>query len=143
MQLGFRESILLFIYMSENESNPQKSIAVILNPETEELIGRVSLVGDFHPATKWINAKGPLQNFDVIEGMEELREVWAHQEEVLLRTNYGQCSVQIVTYPTEGENQGCLSFNSNFEQSPKLPNEQRSKSSLQRGFAFLQSLLSI
>jgi len=126
--------------MPENKSEIRRPTAVILNPETEEVIGMISLVGDPVPPTEWINASGPLQGFVIIDGREELKESWTYQEEVLLRNNRWQRSIKLITYPTEGEDQGFLDFTSDYVASPKLSPEVKTKLLTQRGFAFLQSI---
>lgn len=129
--------------MTENESYPQKSIAIVTNQETDKLIGRISLVGNPVPATKWINANGPLQGFVIIDGREFLKDAWSHQTEILLSTYIGQRTIKIVTYPTEGEDQGYLDFTSDLEVFPTNQSEGKTRISTKRGFAFLQSLFSI
>ncbi len=128
--------------MSENESGTQKPNAIIINPTTEKILGQVSLVGDPVPATEWISTNGAIQSFVIVEGKENLKEIWAQQAVVLLRTTHGQRFIKIVTYPSEGENQGYLDYTSDFVISPKLMSERKTRLLTQRGFAFLQSLFS-
>ena len=128
--------------MPENESLIDKSIAFVINPETNKSIGRISLVGNPVPATKWINASGPLQGFIIVDGRELIRDAWSYQHEVLLQTYIGQRTIKIVTYPTEGEDQGYLDFTSELEVSPKIQAERKNRLLSKRGFAFLQSLFS-
>jgi hypothetical protein len=129
--------------MSENESNHEKYTAIVIDIDTEEILGRISLVGDPVPATEWISANGPLQGFAIQDGRDHLWQVWANQEEVLLRTDTGEYSIRIVTYPTEGENQGYLDFTSELQAVPNLSSEGKTRILAQRGFAFLQSLFSL
>ena len=131
------------IFMSENESNQDKYTANVIDPEKEKVIGQISLIADILPATEWISTNGPLQGFAIQDGRDRLREVWANQEEVLLRTDYKQCFIRIITYPTEGENEGYLDFTSELQALPNSPSEQKTKILEQRGFAFLQSLFSL
>ena len=128
--------------MSKNKSNRDKSTAIVIDPEAKEHLGTILLVGDPVPTSKLIGGNGPLQGFVLIDGREHLRQVWAHQEEVLLLTKYGQRYIKIITYPTEGENQGYLDFTSELEILPKSPSVQKNRMLTQRGFAFLQSLIS-
>ena len=129
--------------MSENESNFHKTVTDVINPKTEKLIGRISLLGNPVPVSDLICANGLLQKFFIVEGWKSLREVWVSQEDVLLRTNGGQCYIKITIYPTEGENQGFLDFTSDFEISGKLPTDDKAKVLSQRGLAIIQSLFSV
>ena len=129
--------------MPEYESFPQKSIAIVINQETNKPIGRISLVGNPVPATKWFYSNGPLQGYVIIDGGEFLKDAWSYQNEVLLRTYIGQRTIKIVTYPTDGETQGYLDFTSELEESPKDQSERKTRILTKRGFAFLQSLFSI
>jgi hypothetical protein len=145
MQLNISESIFLWylrISMTENEANHDKSAAIIFDPDTEEVLGRITLVADSMPATEWISTKGPLQGFAIKDGRDHLQQVWVNQDEVLLRTDYGQCFVRIITYPTEGEDQGYLDFTSELQALPSVPSERKTRILTQRGYAFLQSLFS-
>ena len=109
--------------MSENDSHNGKYVAIILHPDSEKVLGRISLVGDPIPASEWIRTNGPLQGFAIIDGRDQLEQAWVNQDDVLLRTDYGQCSIKIVTYPTEGEDQGYLDFTSEIETFPNMPPE--------------------
>ena len=128
--------------MYKNENSTHKSNAIIVNPATEKILGQVSLVDDPVPATEWISTNGALQGFKIVDGMEQLKGIWAQQEVVLLRTTHGQRFIKIITYPSDGENQGYLDYTSDFVLSPKLTSERKSRLLTQRGFAFLQSLFS-
>ena len=129
--------------MHKNESSNQKSIAILVDPDTEKLLGRISFVGNPVPATEWILTNGPLQGFEIIDGRDQLQKVWAYQKEVLLRTSYGRCFVRLVTYPTEDENQGYLDYTSDFEILPETQSEPMLNWLRQRGIALLQSIFSI
>jgi hypothetical protein len=75
----------------------------------------------------------------VIEGIDELRQVWHYQEEVLLLTKIGQRKIKIITYPTEGETQGYLDYVSELK--PHNAPQSSLKPIVQRGLAYIQSLL--
>ena len=128
--------------MSENGNSTHKSNAVIINPATEKILGQVSLVGDPVPVTEWISTNGALQSFVIIDGRDQLKGIWAQQEAVLLRTTHGQRFIKIITYPSDGENQGYLDYTSDFVLSPKLTSERKTRLLTHRGFAFIQSLFS-
>ena len=125
-----------------SEDSTHKSNAIIVNPATEKILGQVSLVGDPVPATEWISTNGALQSFEIVDGMEQLKGIWTQQEAVLLRTTHGQRFIKIVTYPSDGENQGYLDYTSDFVLSPKLTSERKSRLLIKRGFAFFQSIFS-
>ena len=128
--------------MSENGNSTHKSNAVIINPATEKVLGQVCLVGDTVPATEWISTNGALQSFVIVDGREQLKGIWAQQKVVLLRTTHGQRFIKIITYPSDGENQGYLDYASDIVLSPKLTSERKSRLLTKRGFEFLQSLFS-
>ena len=129
--------------MESSISKLQNNTANILNPKTNKQIGQIVLIGDQVPATEWINAQGPLQSFVVLEGREHLKTVWMSQAEVLLQVNGNQGLVKIVTYPSEGEDQGFLNFTSEFSKAPDNPSARKSRLLTQRGFSFIQSLFSM
>jgi hypothetical protein len=128
--------------MLETETFANKSIATLIDPQTDESFGKISLVGDPISASQWISASGDLQSFVILGSREDLWDVWVQQKEVLLRSKYSQRLVKIVTYPAEGETQGYLDLISEAQElvreQPKLEQTKRT----QRGLAFLQSLLS-
>lgn len=132
-----------WINMPANKPVLHKLIVVIVDPEMEKPLGRISLVGGTLPSTEWIRGNGPLQSFEVVDGWDRLRNVWISQKEVILRTDYVHRRIRIVTYPTEGENQGYLDFTSDFVISPKPSAERKARLLFQRGFSYLQSLFSI
>jgi len=128
--------------MYKNENSTHKSNAIIVNPATEKILGQVSLVDDPVPATEWISTSGALQSFEIVDGMEQLKGIWAQQEVVLLRTTHGQRFIKIITYLSDVENQGYLYYTSDFVLSPKLTSERKSRLLIKRGFAFLQAMFS-
>jgi hypothetical protein len=131
--------MIRFDLMSEIFTDSNKDILYIMDPHLQEIIGEISLIGDPIPVGDWIGSNGPLQRFEILRGIDALREVWANQEEVLLLTKYGQRNVKIITYPTEGETQGNLDYVS--ELIPYRNPRPASKPLVQRSLAFLQSLL--
>ena len=128
--------------MSDNKSDLGKSAVQVIDPETGKLLGRIFLIGDLVPTSEWFGSSGHLQNFNIVEGERRLRQAWENQEEVLLRTDYGQRFIKFVTYPTEGENQGYLDYTSELEPAPKSSSGQKNRLLTQRSIAFLQSLFS-
>ena len=127
--------------MAKTETFVNKSIATLIDPETKETFGKVSLVGDPISASQWISTSGNVQSFVILGDREELWDVWVQQREVLLRSQSSQRLVKIVTYPAEGETQGYLDFISEsqeiIKEQPKLKQSNRTP----KGLAFLQSLL--
>jgi hypothetical protein len=126
-------------FMSKTSVNSDSAVLFIVDPQSENILGEIFLVGEPVSASEWIGSNGLLQRFEIIDGMDDLRMVWANQEEVLLQTNYGQRKIKIVTYPTEGETQGYLDYTSEIK--PYNQTQSVSKPSIQRGLAFIQSLL--
>lgn len=126
--------------MPENKFNIQGHEAIIVNPETKELLGKVSLVGDPVQPAEWINANGPLQGFVIVDGRKQLKKPWNYQEEVLLRTKVWQGTIKIITYPAEGEDHGYLDFTSDLVKLPEWSPESKTSLLTQRGFTFLQSI---
>lgn len=127
--------------MSENPTILNQSTALVLDPQTEKQLGQICLVGKPVTATEWISPSGSLQRFVILEGMSNLRRVWYHQNEVLLQTYSGKRFIKIITYPTEGENQGYLDYTSEIEKYEVAPSKSRFRISTRRGLAFIQSLL--
>jgi len=125
--------------MSKTLVNSDNAVLLIVDPQSEDILGKIFLVGDPVSASEWIGSSGPLQRFEIVAGMDDLRMVWAHQEEVLLLTRLGQRKIKILTYPTEGETQGYLDFTSDIK--PYNQTQSISKPSIRRGLAFIQSIL--
>ena len=125
--------------MFKSEADSYKSEAIIIDPESKEKLGKISLVGEPVPISDWIDSKGPLQRFVIVEGVSDLRDTWYRQEEALLLTKLGQRYIRIVTYPTDGETEGYLDFTSEIKPYETVP--AKSKLTVQRGLAYLQSLL--
>ena len=140
--------------MVKTDSSENKSIAVLIDPQTNESFGKISLVGDPVSASQWIGTSDDLQSFAILGDREELWDVWVQQKEILLRYNHlreriaallshSQRLVKIVTYPAEGETEGYLDF---IGEAEELEKEQPKSKFINRPikrFAFIQSLLGI
>ena len=129
--------------MVKTDSSENKSIAVLIDPQTNESFGKISLVGDPVSASQWIGTSDDLQSFAIMGDREELWDVWVQQKEILLRYNHSQRLVKIVTYPAEGETEGYLDF---IGEAEELEKEQPKSKFINRPikrFAFIQSLLGI
>ena len=102
--------------MTETKSNDINTLSVFLiDPQSKKQIGEISLSGDPVPATEWIDSNGPLQGFVILDGMDNLRNAWVYQEEILLCTDLGQQLIKIVTFPSDGEDSGFLDYTGDFE----------------------------
>jgi hypothetical protein len=84
--------------------------ADLIDPETGEILGQLSLVGEPFLGSPFAGARGRLQNFVILTEKKEIWEAWFNQQELLMQTDQMQWLVRIVTHPTEGENQGMLSY---------------------------------
>jgi hypothetical protein len=115
--------------------------AAIVDPQTNTQLGQISLIGEPFSATEWMSSSGSLQSFVIVDGMNNLRRVWTDQEEVLLRTEFVQRYIKIVTYPAEGEKQGYLDCTGDFERIQDESTKSIPRISVRRGLAFLQSIL--
>lgn len=127
--------------MAKTDTFINKSIATLIDPQTKETFGKISLVGDPISATQWISASGNMQSFVILGNREDLWNIWVEQKEVLLRSNDNQRLVKIVTYPAEGETQGYLDFIGEAQDIEKERPRSKQNNRTPRGLAFLQSLL--
>jgi hypothetical protein len=84
--------------------------ADLIDPETGEILGQLSLVGEPFMGSPFAGVRGRLQNFVILTEKKEIWDAWFNQRELLMQTAHLQWLVQIVTHPTEGENQGILSY---------------------------------
>ena len=124
--------------MSKNKPQTDLSITLVIDPLTEKCLGEIHLAGDSMPASDWIDASGELQSYSILGSRSELWQIWVNQKEVLLRTKLGQRPARIITYPAEGETEGYLDYIGVFE---AYPSEPEAKHTVQKGLAFIQSLL--
>jgi len=129
--------------MVKTDSSENKSIAVLIDPQTDETFGMISLVGDPVSASEWIGTSNDLQSFAILGDREELWNIWVQQKEVLLRNNHSQRLVKIVTYPAEGEIEGYLDFIGEAEELVKEQPKSKFMNRPIKRFAFIQSLLGI
>ena len=123
----------------DNPSNHQNNVFVI-SPENNKIIGQLNLIGNPVQVSNLFTNKGSLQRFEIIDGHESLKEVWSYQTEVLLRIKKWQRAVRIITYPTDGENQGYLDFTSEVSEATSFSSAGKAQNLTKKGFSFLQSL---
>jgi hypothetical protein len=90
--------------------NMNNSQALLINPETGELLAQVSLLGEPFRGNPLASGGGQLQNYVIVEEKKEFRAAWFNQRDVMLQMGEMRLFVKITTYPVDGENQGILNF---------------------------------
>ncbi len=126
--------------MTSDNISSDPSISLIVDPQTNKILGGLKLTGELLPTSEWISSSGELHSYEILGQRADLWEIWVQQKEVLLRNSSGQRLVKFTTYPADGEKQGYLDFISAFEQ---FPVKSETRISALRSLAFLQSLLGI
>jgi len=115
--------------------------ASLLNPKSGKLLAQIALESAPIRADQLISASGSLQGFSILSGKDELQAAWFNQEDVLLRTGNLQQRVKIITYPSDGENQGHLDLIPGTKEYCQVEEPSQPRTTTRRGLAMIQAIL--
>lgn len=118
--------------------------ATLLDPDSGQPLAQITLDGEPIEAIELLSSNGSLQAFTIQTGHDVLEDAWFKQQAVLLRTGYSQQQIKIVTYPSDGEDQGYLEFiegtREKYHENKHIESTQQARKKSNRGTAILQTL---
>lgn len=126
--------------MPESQMNPKPFDGLIVDPQSQAVLGRIRLVGGPVQASQWVSNSGSLQGFVIVGDRDDLWDVWAAQRPVLLRGKSTQRLIRIMTYPADGEQHGFFDYVGEAHAIPVDTKKSKGMDATRRGLAYLQSL---
>ena len=86
------------------------SPATLHDPASGQRLAQITLVGSPFQAEPLLSENRELQGFAIHAGREHLRQPWLNQQILQLREGQTRQQIKIITFPTNGENQGHLAL---------------------------------
>lgn len=115
--------------------------ADLIDPQSGDILGQLSLMGAPFRGTPFAGTRGHLQNFVILTEKKEIWDAWFNQQDLLLQTDQRQWLVKIVTHPTDGENQGILSYTRTLGKADRLTHTAQEGAQNRKWFNLIQMLL--